>query len=191
MTTACNAPGQSVDITPAVSPPEPRTLTGEVPGPVIVVAGETVKITGARVAGAVSVEPGGILEVTDSALQAGVVAEIPASLRLCSSQIRRRPAARPWLCRGQWARSRWASRPPDAARTASAVTCGWTRCPTWPWPPTSWSAASQSRATGPAGSWFPAMSSTGPWPARPTDPAPTNGGTPNRASSKSGQCTTV
>ena len=86
-TSPCNAPNESVVITPFQAPPFTRTLTGDVLGPVTVAAGESVLITGARVVGPVTVDPGGALTVVNSQISRGVVAISPSFFSMCGTQV--------------------------------------------------------------------------------------------------------
>lgn len=165
--------------------------TGDVPGPVSVGAGETVKITNARVAGAVTVEPGGTLEVTASALQAGVVAEIPASLRLCTSQVSA-PAGGPALAVSGAVGKVQVGEP--SAGCGPNRFGGDVRIDTVPDLAMAFNLVAGSltvEGNGPARVLVSGNVVDEALACSANDPAPTNGGTPNRASSKSGQCTTV
>jgi hypothetical protein len=85
-TSPCQAPNQSVVITPFQAPTYTRTVTGDVLGPVTVNAGDSVLITGARVQGAVTVNPGGALTVVNSSIT-GIVANAPGFFSLCGSGV--------------------------------------------------------------------------------------------------------
>lgn len=59
-TSACKAPNESVVIRPFQAPPYTRTMpAGDFTGPLVVNAGESVLVDGARVVGPVTVRPGG------------------------------------------------------------------------------------------------------------------------------------
>lgn len=83
----CQAPHESVVISPFAPPPFTRTLTGDVVGPVTVNAGESVQILNARVVGPVTVKPGGALTVTNSQISRGIVANAPRFLLICGTQV--------------------------------------------------------------------------------------------------------
>ena len=70
-----------------VPPPPTRTVTGTVLGPVVVKAGESVRITTATVLGKVTIEPGGALAVTGSRVVGGIVATGPDFFTICGSQL--------------------------------------------------------------------------------------------------------
>ena len=72
---------------PFQPPPCTRSLTGDVAGPVTVPAGESVCITNARVVGPVTVQTGGALSVAGSRITNGVVATGPSFFSLCGSQV--------------------------------------------------------------------------------------------------------
>ena len=86
-TSACGAPNESATITPFVPPTPTQTLTGDVIGPVVVNAGQSVLVSNARVAGPIIVNPGGALTVNNSQVSGGVVADAPSFLSICGSQI--------------------------------------------------------------------------------------------------------
>ena len=86
-TSACNAPNESVTITPFQAPAPTQTITGDFVGPVTVSAGQSVLITGARVVGPVTVNPGGALTVVNSQVSRGITANAPAFLSLCGAQV--------------------------------------------------------------------------------------------------------
>ena len=79
----CNAPNESVAVTPFEPPPFTRTITGDILGPVTVNAGESVHIINARVVGPVTVNPGGALTVVSSKMARGITADAPGFLSLC------------------------------------------------------------------------------------------------------------
>jgi hypothetical protein len=86
-TSPCNAPNESVVITPFQAPAFTGTLTGDVLGPVTVNAGESVLITSARATGPVTVNPGGALTVVNSQITRGVSANAPAFFSMCGAQV--------------------------------------------------------------------------------------------------------
>ena len=86
-TSPCNAPNESVVITPFQAPPFTRTITGDLVGPVTVNAGESVLITNARVSGPVTVNPGGALTVVNSQISRGVTATSPSFFSMCGTQV--------------------------------------------------------------------------------------------------------
>ncbi|HUR22396.1 MAG TPA: hypothetical protein VMZ73_00845 [Acidimicrobiales bacterium] len=83
----CNAPNESVVISPFQSPGPTATLSGDVLGPVTVRSGQSVLITNARVVGPVTVEPGGALTVVNSSITRGVTANAPSFFSMCGSQV--------------------------------------------------------------------------------------------------------
>lgn len=86
-TSPCGAPNESVVIAPFAPPTFTRTITGDLLGPVIVNAGDSVLITGARVVGPVTVNPGGALSVVNSQISQGITANAPRFLSLCGAQV--------------------------------------------------------------------------------------------------------
>ncbi|HJV08471.1 MAG TPA: hypothetical protein VJ653_02290, partial [Acidimicrobiales bacterium] len=86
-TSPCNAPNESATITAFTPPPCTLTLTGDVVGPVVVNAGQSVCVNNARVAGGIQVNPGGALTVTGSQVFNGIVANGPAFFSVCGTQI--------------------------------------------------------------------------------------------------------
>ena len=191
VTTACGAANQSVDITPTVAPPSERTLTGEVAGEVVVGPGETVKLVAARVGGKVTVTPGGALEVTGSELRGGLAAEIPASVKLCGSQVLApsgAPALEVWGAVG-------------AVRIGDpAAGCAGNRIvgdailsfnPDLIVATNGVSGALTVDGNGPDAVVVKGNQVGGVLACSANDPAPANGGMPNNATTKTGQCTTV
>lgn len=83
----CNAANESVVVTPFTPPPATSTLSGDVPGPVTVGAGQSVVVNGARVVGPITVDAGGALTLVDSRVTNGIVATNPSFFSLCGSQI--------------------------------------------------------------------------------------------------------
>ena len=75
-------------------PPSTRTVTGAVGGPVVVKAGERVAIQNAQVVGLITVEPGGSLTMNGSKVASGIVANGPHFFSVCGSQIAA-PLAKP------------------------------------------------------------------------------------------------
>ena len=92
-TSPCNAPNESVVITPLQAPAFTRTLTGDVVGPVTVNSGESVLITGARVADPVTVNPGGALTVVNSKISRTVTATAPSFFSMCGTEVSGPPPA--------------------------------------------------------------------------------------------------
>jgi YVTN family beta-propeller protein len=86
--TPCNAPNQTVVVSPFAPPAFTRTITGDTQRSITVSAGESVHIVNARVAGSVTVSPGGALTVTTSQVGGGIVATDPAFLQVCGAQVR-------------------------------------------------------------------------------------------------------
>lgn len=87
----CNAPNESVVITPFEPPPFTRTISGDLYGPVTVNTGESVLIKNARVYGPVTVNPGGALTVVNSKISKAIVANAPRFFSLCGSQVSASP----------------------------------------------------------------------------------------------------
>jgi len=83
----CNAPHESVVVSPFAPPPFTRTITGDFLGPLTVNAQESVQIVNARVVGPVTVNPGGSLVVVNSQISRGIVATSPGFLTICGSQV--------------------------------------------------------------------------------------------------------
>ena len=83
----CQAPNESVTISPFTPPAPTRTLTGDIVGPIVVNAGESVLITNARVVGPVTVNPGGALTVVNSRISRGLTADAPSFLSICGTDI--------------------------------------------------------------------------------------------------------
>jgi hexosaminidase len=72
----------------AISPPfTGRTITGTVIGTIFVLDGESVLLDGARVVGHVIVQPGGTLYTEDAVIAGRVIADRPAAVRLCGSDV--------------------------------------------------------------------------------------------------------
>jgi hypothetical protein len=92
VTSPCNAPNESVVITPFQAPAFTRTLTGDDVGPVTVNSGESVLITGARAAG-VTVNPGGALTVVNSKISRTVTATAPSFFSMCGTEVSGPPPA--------------------------------------------------------------------------------------------------
>ncbi|MEW6154022.1 MAG: choice-of-anchor D domain-containing protein [Actinomycetota bacterium] len=86
-TSPCGAPDEMVTITAFQAPPFTSTVTGDFLGPLVVGAGESVLVTGARVARGVVVEPGGALTVVGSRVAGGIVADAPAFFDLCGTDV--------------------------------------------------------------------------------------------------------
>ena len=86
--TPCNAPNQTVVVSPFAPPAFTRTITGDVQRSVTVGAGESVHIVNARLSGSVTVNPGGALTMTTSQVNGGIVATAPAFLQVCGAQVR-------------------------------------------------------------------------------------------------------
>ena len=86
-TSPCRAANESVTIAPFTPPAPTRTLTGDVLGPIVVNAGESVLISNARVVGPVTVNPGGALNVVNSQISRGITADAPSFLSICGAQI--------------------------------------------------------------------------------------------------------
>ncbi|MDQ6725598.1 MAG: Ig-like domain repeat protein [Actinomycetota bacterium] len=87
VTSACNAPNESVTLAPFAAPAPTQTVTGDFQGPLNVAAGQSVLITNARVIGPVTVAPGGALTVVNSQVSRGITASAPAFLSLCGAQV--------------------------------------------------------------------------------------------------------
>lgn len=189
--TPCNAANQTVEITPTIGPPSTRTLTGDVAGPVRVGAGETVKITGARVLGDVVVDPGGTLEVLASEVRGIIAAVVPASIRLCGSQVVA-PAGSAALdvwgaveavrlgdpangCAGNRFVGDVTLRANSGVNVVTNLVSG----------------KLTVDANGPEAVAVKANVVSGALACADNDPAPTNGGLSNTAGSKTGQCSTV
>jgi hypothetical protein len=86
-TSPCNAPNESVVITPFQAPPYTKTITGDFLGPLTVAAGESVLITAARVVGPVTVNPGGALTTVSSQITRGISANAPGFFSLCATKV--------------------------------------------------------------------------------------------------------
>ena len=86
-TSACQAAGESVVISPFAPPPPTRSITGDLLGPVTVNAGESVLISSARVVGPVTVNPGGALTVVGSQIARGITANAPSFFSVCGSKV--------------------------------------------------------------------------------------------------------
>ncbi len=68
-------------------PPPNRTITGDLVGPVVVNAGDSVLISNARVVGPVTVNPGGSLSVVNSQVSRGITANAPGFLSICGTSV--------------------------------------------------------------------------------------------------------
>lgn len=86
-TSGCNAPNESVAISPFQAPSPTQTITGDFVGPVTVNAGQSVAISNARVVGPVTVNPGGALTIVNSQVSRGITANAPAFLSVCGTQV--------------------------------------------------------------------------------------------------------
>ena len=74
VTSACNAPNESVEVAPFAPPAFTRTISGDLLGPV-------------------TVNPGGSLNVVNSSVSRGISADAPAFLSLCGVQVSGPPPA--------------------------------------------------------------------------------------------------
>ncbi len=83
----CNDLNESVVISAFQAPAPTTTLTGDVLGPVTVQAGQSLLISGARVAGPVTVQPGGALTIVGSRIIRGVTANSPSFLSICGRDV--------------------------------------------------------------------------------------------------------
>lgn len=83
----CNAPDETVVVSPFAPPPFTRVITGDSVGPVTVNAGESLQIINARVVGPMIVNPGGSLVVVNSDISRGIVATSPRFLTICGSRV--------------------------------------------------------------------------------------------------------
>ena len=92
-TAPCNAPNESVVITPFQAPTYTSTIAGDLSGPVTVSSGQSVLIAGARVTGPVSVEPGGALTIVNSAITRGITANAPSFFSICGTDVSGPPPA--------------------------------------------------------------------------------------------------
>lgn len=184
----CRARRESVTITPFIPPPPTRTITGDLVGPVVVNAGESVLLTNARVVGPVTVNPGGALTVVGSQVTGGITADAPGFLSICGSRIAGPPGGQALGvanatvpirigdpatgCAG----NRFAG---DVNLTANlAVTFGA-------------NLVSQNvdvSSNGPGATVIKANAIFGGLTCATNDPPPTNAGQPNVAGSRSGQC---
>lgn len=92
--TACNNSSEVVTIRPFAAPAFTRVVSGEIPGPVTVEAGESVLLDGARILGNVTVRPGGSLTAVNARIRGAVAADSPAFFSMCGTWVDGRPAAR-------------------------------------------------------------------------------------------------
>jgi hypothetical protein len=83
----CDAPNETVTITPFSPPAATQTITGDYFGPITVTAGQSLLVTNARVVGPVTVSPGGALVVVNSQISQGITADAPAFFSLCGAQV--------------------------------------------------------------------------------------------------------
>jgi uncharacterized repeat protein (TIGR01451 family) len=188
---ACGAPGESVALAPFAPPAFTRTLTGDVPGPVNVAAGESVLITRARIAGAVTVAPGGALTMEASSVSRGVSVDRPRFLSICGTEMAGPPPASALTVSGAMvpvrigdpaagcAANRFAgpvTLSADLATTFAANTVSQDLSVTGNGPGNTVLRGNTVLAT---------LSCTG------NAPAPDNGGQANIAKAKTGQCTAV
>ena len=83
----CNAPNESVVVRPFAPPPPTSTLSGNLSGPVTVASGQSVIITGGQVVGPITIQAGGALQLVDSRVSNGIVATNPVFVSICNSQV--------------------------------------------------------------------------------------------------------
>ncbi len=188
----CLAPNESVTITAFVPPAFTQTISGDHLGPVTVAAGQSLLIgTGARVVGPVTVAPGGALTVVGARISRGIVADNPAFLSICGSDV-----AGPPPSPGQALAVSNAAVPvrvgdPAAGcagnRFAGHVSLTSGLATTFGANVVSHTATFTGGGPGAtvvkANTVFGTLACTG------HDPAPTNAGQPNTAGAKTGQCT--
>jgi len=86
--TSCNDPTETVVVRPSQSTPCPKTISGNVTGPVVVGAGKHLCYVNATVTGGITVKPGGELTVTNSTVLAGIKSTGARALDLCGNDIR-------------------------------------------------------------------------------------------------------
>jgi len=86
--TSCNDPAETVVVRPSQPTPCPKTISGNVTGPVVVAAGKHLCYRNATVTGGITVNPGGELTVTNSTVFAGVKSTGARALDLCGNDIR-------------------------------------------------------------------------------------------------------
>ena len=137
------------------------------------------------------VEPGGTLEVLASEVRGGITAIVPASIRLCTSAVfapSSGPALDVWGAVG-FVRLGDLSTGCGGNRLAGDVKLG--ANPDVTVVTNAVSGDLTLDANGPDAVVVKANVVTGALACSDNDPAPTNGGLPNTAGSKSGQCTTV
>lgn len=169
-------------------PPCTQTLSGEVSGPVIVEAGASACVaTGAQVAGAVTVRPGGSLTVANAQLRGGVWADGPNFLEICGSEI---------AVRGQGLALRVAGAPVPITLGQPSAGCAGNRVAGSIEIVSNHGAALRenvARQVTINGNGFGATVLAGnrvfgALACSSNNPTPTNGGQPNVAASKTGQC---
>ncbi|HVM01164.1 MAG TPA: choice-of-anchor D domain-containing protein [Acidimicrobiales bacterium] len=188
----CGADNESVTITPFEPPPFTATVTGDFLGPLVVGAGQSVLVSGARVSGGVTVAPGGALTVVGSRVAGGITADAPSFLDLCDSDV-----SGPWPSLAALVVTNAAVpvRVGDPAagcagnRVAGHVTMSANLAVTFGANRVSHNAT--FTGNGPGNTVIKANTILGALACSGNDPAPLNASQPNTAGSKSGQCTAV
>ena len=187
-TSPCNAPNESVVITPFQAPAFTRTLTEDVVGPVTVNSGESVLITGAWVAGPVTVNPGGALTVVNSKFSRTVTATAPSFFSMCGTEVSGPPPATALSVTGAQVPIRVGDPATDCAgnRFASPVVLSSNLAVTFGANAVSHNATLDNNGPGntvvKANTLFGTLGCTG------NNPPPTNAGQVNTAGANTGQC---
>jgi hypothetical protein len=189
----CNAPDESVTLTPFVGPTYTRIIQGDLVGPVTVTAGESVLIdANARVVGPVTVQPGGALTVLNGKIARGVTADNPSFLSICGSDVAPPSTGAQALGVSNAAVPIRIGDPATdcaANRFAGKVNLTANLATTFGANGVSHAATINNGGPGAtvikANTFFGSLGCTG------NNPAPTNAGQPNTAGSKTGQCTAV
>lgn len=190
-TGACGDPGESVALAPFAPPAFTRILTGDVLGPVNVAAGESVLITKARVAGAVTVAPGGALTMEGSSAGRGVSVDRPRFLSICGTDVSGPPPASALTVTGAMVPVRIGDSTAGCAanRFAGPVTLSANLATTFANNTVSHDLSVAGNGPGNTvlrgNTILATLACTG------NAPAPGNGGQPNSARAKTGQCTAV
>jgi hypothetical protein len=190
---ACNAPNESVTLTPFVAPTYTRIIQGDLVGPVTIAAGESVLIdANARVVGPVTVQPGGAVTVLNAKIARGLVADKPSFLSICGSDISPPSTGAQALGVANAAVLIRIGDPANSCagnRFAGTVNLTANLATTFGANSVSHAATINNGGNGAtvikANTFFGSLGCTG------NNPAPTNAGQPNTAGSKTGQCTAV
>ncbi len=176
-------------ITAFTPPAFTQTISGDHLGPVVVAGGQSLFIgPGARVVGPVTVNPGGALTVAGARISRGIVADNPAFLGICGSDVSGPQPAQALTLSNAGVPVRIGDPASGCAgnRFAGQVTLSSVLATTLVANVVSHNATFAAGGPGAtvigANTFFATLACSG------HDPAPTNAGQPNTAPTKTGQC---